>query len=650
MHPNQSAPSLNPQQRRAVDHLEGPLLVIAGAGSGKTRIVTFRIAKLINAGISPGAILAVTFTNKAAQEMHERVAELLKDHRGHDRPLICTFHSLGTRILRESAHHLGFQNNFVIYDEDDSDKLLKKCLQSLNVKLEESKGLRNLISHCKNQLQKPQDIAHSDLPPAFKNLFPQVYSLYQERLKEANALDFDDLLFLPVRLFQENKEILALYQKRWPFMLIDEYQDTNQAQYLLTKLIVEKSQNLFVVGDPDQSIYSWRGANIANILNFEHDYKNAQVVRLEQNYRSRKNILDAANALIENNRGRLKKELWSELGAGEKITLFVGSSERDEADFVTDEILNLHHDDKIPLNEIAIFYRTNFQSRTFEDYLLRKKIPYVIVGGISFYQRKEIKDILSYLHMLESDNDFISFARTVNLPKRGLGDASLEKIRVQASALKRPLLQFCKELVEGQGVRQENSVRLNEKQREGLKEYCAVLEDLKAIKSDSIQKLIIETVKKSRYYDILREEKETFEDRKANIEELISKGAEWDMMNEETSLSKFLEELTLKGSLDDVSLSEDRISLMTFHNGKGLEFAVTFLGGMEEDLFPHANSRGNYEAIEEERRLCYVGMTRAKERLYLTAAETRLLWGSLRTMRPSRFLKEIPREYMQRMQ
>lgn len=629
---------LNKEQWEAVSHKEGPLLVLAGAGSGKTRIVTYRILHLIKSGVAPSEILAVTFTNKAAGEMLERIQKLST---GQNKPLICTFHSLGAKILRESAHHLGFQNNFVIYDEDDSIKLLKKSFPTLAEKGEEpkAKSLKAIISNVKNELLKLEDVS---LPHELERLFPEVYNRYQENLKAANALDFDDLLYLPVKLFREHPGVLAAYQSRWPYLLIDEYQDTNQAQYVLTRMLVEKSQNLFVVGDPDQSIYSWRGANIKNILNFERDYPRAKVVRLEQNYRSRKNILDAANALIENNKGRFKKNLWSMRGEGEKISLYVSATDKEEAGYVVSEIQHLNEREHIPLNEIAIFYRTNFQSRTFEDFLLRAKIPYVIVGGISFYHRKEIKDMLAFLHMIEADNDYIAFSRTINLPKRGIGDASLEKIRLHAKNSNLTLMAAIRGIATGQ----DKGVKLSEKQLGGLLEYLTLIEGLRLLSKDEnvpLQKLVMETIRKSGYLDVLREERETFDDRKANLEELVTKAAEC------ATLSMFLEELVLKGSLDDVDLKGDRISLMTFHNGKGLEFGAVFMVGMEEDLFPHANSRNNYESVEEERRLCYVGMTRAKERLYLTAAETRFLWGTLRMMRPSRFLREIPREYIDRM-
>jgi len=637
---------LNPEQQLAAMHIKGPLLVLAGAGSGKTRVVAFRIAYLIENGVDPSQILAVTFTNKAAGEMQERVHALLanKFYSGH--PTICTFHSLGVRIMRESSHALGYFSNFTIYDEEDTNKLLRGCLQTLNVKKEaEFKAFRNFISHAKNQLQSPSDINLEGLPHGFQDVAPKVYELYQSRLRESNALDFDDLLFLTVRLFQQHPEVLATYQKRWPFLLIDEYQDTNHAQYLMARLIVGENRNIFVVGDPDQSIYSWRGANIQNILNFERDYPGAKVVRLEQNYRSRKNILDAANKLIKNNSSRFEKNLWSMRGEGEKIALFVGGTEREEAGFVIHEIERLNTFNKIPFSEMTIFYRTNFQSRIFEDFLLRKRIPYTIVGGISFYQRKEIKDILAFLRMLNSDHDFVSFERTINLPKRGIGPTTIEKIRALASETGVPVLAFCMQLIDSD----KSEVKLSAKQKEGLQEYVMLIKNLRLLQKEaSLEKLVIETIRQSNYLNVLREEKETFDDRKANLDELISKAHEWELLNDTVSLDAFLEELSLKSSLDEAYFDRDKVNLMTLHNGKGLEFDTAFLVGMEEDLFPHVNSRDSYEALEEERRLCYVGMTRAKERLYLSAAETRFIWGSHRMMRPSRFLREIPKEFIDR--
>lgn len=638
---------LNQPQREAVTHLHGPMLVLAGAGSGKTRVVIFRIANLIESGISPSQILAVTFTNKAAQEMQERIHRLLGQRKWFESPVICTFHSLGVKILRESIHHLGYQHNFTIYDEDDSNKLLKSALQSLGLKEGGLiKTFRNLISNAKDQLCTPADLDVSELPYEVQKQFPNIYALYQQRLKESNAVDFDDLLYLTVQLFQKHPEVLQNYQNRWTYVLIDEYQDTNHAQYMMSRLLVGNNRNICVVGDPDQSIYTWRGANIRNILDFERDYPGTKVVRLEQNYRSRKNILDAANTLIKHNESRFEKKLWSDKGPGEKISLFVGETDREEAGFVVHEIEYLHNTHNIPLKEMTIFYRTNFQSRVFEDILLRKRIPYVIIGGISFYQRKEIKDILAFLRMVESDRDFVSFDRTINLPKRGIGLASIEKIRSDASEKNIPLMEYCSKMVSNE----EPGVRLSAKQREGLQEYVTLIQELRLLQQQEapLEEIVFQTIQKSRYVDVLKEDRETFEDRKSNIDELVSKAHEWEMLNDSNSLLGFLEELSLKSSLDEANLATDRINLMTMHNGKGLEFTAAFIVGMEEELFPHVNSRDTHAGLEEERRLCYVGMTRAKERLYLTAAQTRFLWGTHRMMRPSRFLREIPKEYIQR--
>ncbi|MEZ5315230.1 MAG: UvrD-helicase domain-containing protein [Chlamydiales bacterium] len=633
--------TLNPHQIQAVNHIEGPLLVLAGAGSGKTRVVIYRIAHLIQSGILSSEILAVTFTNKAASEMRERIYKFFPQF---DPPLISTFHSLGTKILRESIHHLGYSQNFIIYDEEDVNKILKRCLKSSEIS-KETKTFRGLISHAKNTLQDPLDIDLSIYPDQIQKHFHNVYSLYQTHLKESNALDFDDLLYLTVYLLQNFPNILADYQQKWSHLLIDEYQDTNHAQYMIARLIVGEKCNIFVVGDPDQSIYSWRGANIENILNFERDYPGAKVICLEQNYRSTTNILDAANALIRHNNSRYEKRLWSPLGEGEKIALFIGSTEREEAEFVVNEIHHLHTLHQIPLNQIAIFYRTNFQSRLFEDFLLRQRTPYTIVGGISFYQRKEIKDLLTFLRMLISNQDLVSFERTINLPKRGFGSATIEKIHQGSVEQALPLFTYCVKLIQGEI----ENIRLSTKQLKSLNEYVSIILNLRHIKGTiSLKQLVMETILQTHYLDFLQADKETFQDRKENTNELIAKAHEWELMNNSNDLDNFLEELSLKGSIDEADILQDKVNLMTLHNGKGLEFTVVFLVGMEEDLFPHINSSHSFETLEEERRLCYVGLTRAKSRLYLTATETRFLWGRHRMMRPSRFLKEIPKKYLER--
>ncbi|MDB2614399.1 UvrD-helicase domain-containing protein [Chlamydiales bacterium] len=610
---------LNAEQKRAVETIDGPLLVLAGAGSGKTRVVTYRIVNLIRKGVSPSEILGLTFTNKAAQEMRERIEKVSDQH-----VLIATFHSLGARLLRESISTLGYTKDFTIYDEDDSGKLIKSCLQELNLpfKRADIKEAKNSISYSKNQLIRPS----SNDP---------FYQLYQEKLKSYNAVDFDDLLYLPVTLFQDFPEVLERYQNCWRYLLIDEYQDTNKAQYTWIKLIVEKWRNICVVGDPDQSIYSWRGANLQNILNFEKDYPEAVVIRLEQNYRSVKNVLEAANALIQYNEDRLDKNLWSALGDGEKIKLYSAHDDRDEARYLADKIETLEVNGT-SLDDIVVFYRTNAQSRILEDIFLSNRIPYQIIGGLSFYQRKEIKDLLAYLRMVFSDSDFISFLRTINLPKRGIGPSTIEKIRQEANSKGLPIFKCLEQL----------TLKMSPKQKKGVEEYVALIQSLRQVQT--VPELVTHLVQQSGYIGMLKEDLETFDDRKENVEALIAKSYEWEQEHEDPTLSKFLEELSLKANLDEQVLGEQKISLMTIHNGKGLEYPVVFLVGLEETLFPHINSQGNKESLEEERRLCYVGITRAKEKLYISHARSRNIWGSWRSMNPSRFLIEIPYQYVER--
>ncbi|MBI2811173.1 MAG: exodeoxyribonuclease V subunit gamma [Candidatus Melainabacteria bacterium] len=626
---------LNPQQQEAVDHVEGPLLVLAGAGSGKTRIVTFRVAHLLKLGVPSTEVLAVTFTNKAAEEMRHRILHLTQKS-----VLTCTFHSLCARILRESITSLGYARDFVIYDEEDSEKVLKECFRTLNFQEEKGdlKNFRSQISRSKNALVEPEELSQEEKALAL------IYELYQKKLKEYNALDFDDLLFLTVKLFKNCPEVLEIYQKRWSFILIDEYQDTNAAQYTIAKLLAEKHKNVFAVGDPDQSIYSWRGANVHNILNFEQDFPGAKVIPLEQNYRSRSNILEAANALIQNNVSRYQKNLWSDLGEGQKIGVFIGENDHAEADFVVKQLYKLHTEKGVPLSDCAIFYRTNFQSRIFEDHLLRERVPYIIVGGMSFYQRREIKDILAWLRIVLAGTDFLAFARTINLPKRGLGEATIVKLRDYAQEIQANIFDACALIAEGRAA-----LKLSPKQTEGLKEYVRIISAMREMVKQErpLHEMITEILERSRYLDYLKEDQESFEERRDNIEELVSKAAEWEDEVEHPSLAAFLEELTLKSSADEKDPSGDHIRMMTLHNGKGLEFTGVFLVGMEEELFPHANAQESDEALEEERRLCYVGMTRAKEYLFLTASRYRYLWGMPRMMRPSRFLKEIPEEFLQ---
>lgn len=635
---------LNEAQKEAVSQTEGPVLVLAGAGSGKTRVVTERIIHLLELGIPPGRILGLTFTNKAAGEMKERVAKKTSSH-----VLICTFHSLGARILRESIDQLGYERNFTIYDEDDVEKLLKACFKELDLgeKKAELRSYRSWISRMKNAVVKADGLDDAEIIAAAPSDFAKVYTLYQQKLREYQAVDFDDLLYLTVRLFREHPATLAMYQERWWYLLIDEYQDTNLAQYLIVRLLVEKRKNLCVVGDPDQSIYSWRGADIGNILNFERDYPGAKIIRLEQNYRSRTTILEAANAVIENNQSRYEKNLWSDRGEGEKIRRFTGYDEREEAWFVSQEIQEHHREEKVPLQNFVIFYRTNAQSRPFEDQFLADRIPYQIIGGISFYQRREIKDILAFLRMVHSGADFVSFLRSINLPRRGLGEATIEKIRQGAASELVPILYYCEKIVDGEDLR--NAPKLSSRALEGLNDYIRIIRELRELHNQqTLKELVKSTVEKTGYFNYLSQDVETFSDRKENVDELIAKAAEWEgELSGKGDLGAFLEELSLKASHDEKA-PLDCVKLMTVHNGKGLEFDITFLVGLEEDLFPHVNAKKSSESIEEERRLFYVGMTRAKEYLYLTHSHMRYIWGMQRQQCPSRFIYELPSKFIEK--
>lgn len=625
--------ALNPKQMQAVHYMEGPLLVLAGAGSGKTRIVTYRIAHLIHLGVPSSEILAVTFTNKAADEMRSRIQHLCQKQ-----VLSVTFHSLCARILRESIEPLGFKRNFMIFDDEDSEKTLKECFDALGLKEEKStlKEIKQGISNAKNHLIFPEKVSRDE------PLLYEIYPLYQRKLKEYNALDFDDLLIKSVELFEEFPDMLDIYQRRWGFILIDEYQDTNAAQYSLIKLLSKKHNQVFAVGDPDQSIYSWRGANIANILNFEKDFPGSKIITLEQNYRSTESILQAANALIAHNQARYEKNLWSDLGEGEKIGLAICDTDHEEVDFVLRK-LRKHLQAGVSAEECVIFYRTNFQSRVFEDGLLRDNIPYEIIGGLSFYQRREIKDILAYLRMIIGDTDGLSFARSINTPKRGLGESSLKKIKDCAEAYQLGVWEACLKIVKG-----ELESPLSSKQLQALKGYMDNLVFFRELnESKTPPDEILETViEKTNYLAHLQEDPLTYQERKENLLELVSKASEWKQQVAFPTLVAFLEEISLKTHVESSDDQLEHIKLMTLHNSKGLEFEVVFLVGMEEDLFPHLNSKDSKEGLEEERRLCYVGMTRAKKHLYLSGCRTRFLWGAQRYMKPSRFLMEIPKEYL----
>jgi DNA helicase-2/ATP-dependent DNA helicase PcrA len=619
---------LNTEQKKAVSILNGPVLVLAGAGSGKTRVVVERIVELIRSGVSASSVLGLTFTNKAAKEMQERVHQITSCD-----VWVSTFHRLGARVLRESIHALGYTQNFLIYDEDDAEKVIKQCLEKMGVQegKGEKKKYRQMISSAKNG-GKVRDEFEEKLT-----------RLYYEELKRCNAVDFDDLLLLPIQIFKEHPAILELYQARYSHLLVDEYQDTNSLQDEMISLLAGAKRNLFVVGDPDQSIYSWRGANISNIMNFKAKYPEVETIYLEENYRSQPLILEAANALIANNETRYEKNLWSKRPAGAKIKEIGASNEKEEAFLVTSDIADLKRKG-VSYNEIAVLYRTNAQSRAFEDYLLSRGIPYVVVGGISFYQRKEIKDILAFLRLLLSDHDPLAFERVVNLLKMGLGKASLAKIVAGAELEAMPLYRYCKAIVEGHPL--QHPVSIPTRSKNALSRLTDLVDRLRGMKESSgVADLIREVIAESAYFDLLKEDRETYQDKKENVEELVAKAVEWDL-EERGDLVKFFEELSLKASIEEVDANQERVSLMTVHNSKGLEFYAAFLAGMEEDLFPHVNSREDDLKLEEERRLCYVAMTRAKDRLTLSYCRMRYLFGTSRFQRPSRFLSEIPKMYV----
>ncbi|MBM3208461.1 MAG: ATP-dependent DNA helicase, partial [Chlamydiae bacterium] len=573
-----------------------------------------------------------------AEEMKHRIMQQASTH-----VLTCTFHSLAARILRESIQFLGYNSNFIILDEEDSEKTVKECLAQVGIKDEKSllKNIRSQISQAKSQLLDPE--FYSKENPTFFD----IYSLYHKKLKEYNALDFDDLLFLTVKLFRNNPDVLELYQRRWNFILIDEYQDTNAAQYTLTKLLSDRHHNVFAVGDPDQSIYSWRGARVQNILNFEQDYPGAKVVTLEQNYRSSNNILKAANALIKANNSRYDKNLWSEKGDGEKIGLFIAETETKESQFVVEKLIDYNEKKGISYKDCAIFYRTNFQSRTFEDALLRENVPYVIIGGMSFYQRKEVKDILSIMRMVVGSNDFLAFSRTINTPKRGFGEVALTKVKSLSAEQNLDIFTTITKIAS-----KELDAKLSLKQLTGLSEYVKTITALREMVNAKapLDEIISSSIERSRYLDYLKDDPETFNERRDNIQELVSKASEWQQEAHFPDLPTFLEELTLKSSTATEQENQECVKLMTLHNGKGLEFRLVFLVGMEEDILPHINVKENEESLEEERRLAYVGITRAKEFLFLTASKHRFLWGASRSMRTSRFIREIPSIYMQTIQ
>lgn len=627
---------LNPQQAEAVINTEGPMLIMAGAGSGKTKVLTCRVANLLQKGVRPYRILAITFTNKAAAEMRERVNNMsgpaAKD------VWLFTFHAFCARFLRMEIDKLpGYGGNFAIYDTADSQNLIKQILKEMNLddKRFQPSGILSRISNAKNALQDAAAFARQ-AGDFYEQKVADIYSRYEQKLQLNNALDFDDLLMLSIKLLQENKEVREKYQDRFDYLLVDEYQDTNHAQYLLTKFLAAKHRNICVVGDADQSIYGWRGADIQNILDFEKDYPDAKVIKLEQNYRSTQIILDAANAVIENNTGRKPKNLWTENKSGADIIYFQAVDERDEARFVIEQLQNLQRTENKKLGDMAILYRTNTQSRIFEEMLIKSGISYNMVGGLKFYERKEIKDIIAYLRVIFNPADSLSLLRIINVPKRGIGDASLAKIQAYAAANSISLFEAVSNAAAIDGL----SSRFVSK----LDDLAGIIFELMNLANEApVEDLIDRVLRDTGYLEELENERTPqAQSRIDNLHELISVAQEFAASEEENNLENFLAHVALVSDIDDTELGEDAITLMTLHSSKGLEFPVVFLVGMEEGLFPHARTLMDETEIEEERRLCYVGITRAKEKLFLSSTKMRTIYGNTVTYPPSRFLQEIP--------
>ena len=614
--------NLNEMQIKAVKHKDGPLLIIAGAGSGKTKVLTTRIAYLINNyNISPDNILAITFTNKAAKEMKERIYNLTHNNR----VLATTFHSFGLKILRENYDKLGFKSDISIMDSDDSLTLIKKILKDLNIdsKLFSPYMIRSKISNNKNEFIMPEEFSRFSFSKD-DDVVLKVYTKYQEMLFKNNSVDFDDLLILPIKLFLSNKNILEYYQDKYKYILIDEYQDTNRAQYLLTKMIASKYQNLCVVGDSDQSIYGFRGANYRNILNFEKDYKNVVTITLEQNYRSTKNILDAANGVIKNNNERKVKNLWSTKGDGEKITCHIAEDEVDEANYCIYEIKKLL-DNGVDLKDIAILYRTNAQSRVFENEFLKQNIPFRIVGSFYFYQRKEIKDLLAYLKLIHNTSDDVSLLRVINEPKRGIGIKAIQDLQERANSLNVSLFDA---ISEGKALEFKKII-----------EYLTVNSE-----SMSLTDFIDLVLDKTGMRAFLKESKTLEADiRLENLEEFKSVTKTFEEERGIVSLEEFLMEVSLVSDIEEYKDDPNRVTLMTVHSVKGLEFPYVFIVGLEEEMFPHRNSCSDGE-LEEERRLMYVAITRAEKKLYLCSAKRRTIYGEERICVLSRFVNEIDKD------
>ncbi len=619
--------NLNDKQRQAVTNTEGPMLILAGAGSGKTRVLTTKIAYLIEEkNVDPSNILAITFTNKAANEMKERVYNMLNiDPKAMQ---ISTFHSFGLSIIKRHYKELGFKSNFTIIDSDDSMLVIKKILKDMNLdpKIYNPKVIRNKISSAKNELMSPDEL-DKFTNNEIDEIAVKVYNEYQNKLSINNSLDFDDLLMLPIVLFNKNKEILKYYQERYKYILIDEYQDTNQVQYIFTKMISAKHKNICVVGDPDQSIYAFRGSNYRNILNFENDYKDTKVILLEQNYRSTKTILNAANDVIKNNKNRKDKNLWTENDLGSKIKYKQCDDEKEEAYYVVSSVKKLIKD-QVQLNQIAILYRTNAQSRNIEEAFLKENIPYKVVGSFYFYNRKEIKDLICYLKLIYNPSDDLSLNRIINVPKRGIGLKTLENLTIKANSLNDSIFNV---IDGGKELEFKNLIKEFQNQSEDLSltELVDLILDKTGIRKELEQENTIES-----------------QGRLENLEEFKSITRNFENTYGVISLSEFLDEISLVSDIEEHKNQTDVVTLMTVHSAKGLEFDYVFIVGFEEGIFPHSMSLYDFTQLEEERRLCYVAITRAKRNLTIINTRKRLLYGKDNFNPPSRFITEISDEYL----
>ena len=627
------SPALNPAQRQAVETIEGPLLILAGPGSGKTRVITHRIAYLIKVcGVNPSHIMSVTFTNKAAREMKERLEQLLGQ--AVEALTLGTFHAICARILRREGKTVGLDSSFVIYDDEDQLNVIKQTLQELNLdpKQYAPRALHSAISAAKSSLISPKDYVQR-VNSYFEEIVHRVYQRYQQLLSQGQAVDFDDLLMKTVQLFQDHPEILSKYQSRYVHVLVDEFQDTNIVQYLLMKQLAGKYHNICVVGDPDQSIYSWRSADLRNILSFEKDYPEAKIVLLEQNYRSTKTILEAASDIISANIRRKPKNLWTENETGSKVSIIESYNEEEESQFVVNKIESLISQEQISLRDYAVMYRVNAQSRALEESFIRYGVPYKLVGGTRFYQRREVKDVIAYLRLIHNPQDNVSLSRIINVPGRGIGQRTLSQLQAWARAYSIPLYDALKQVVEGKV--------LSSRVAQTLTGFTALISKLTAQSHElSLVELLDEIVEHTGYREYLLG-KEGGEERWENIMELKSVARDYDGLNTEEALANFLEKVSLVADVDELDEKADAVTLITLHQAKGLEFPVVFIVGLEEGILPHRKSFGDPEEMEEERRLCYVGVTRAKERVYLLRSYRRNLFGAGSVNPPSRFLQDI---------